>query len=317
MHNSISVRESLARRGMSVDTDCPLCNIAVESVAHAFRDCHIVKAVCYQLGVCQSNSNFFTQDLRNWLKSNATAKSNESHRGLHWNILFPFAIWLIWKHRNQVVFKNRGANPALANMIIMQATKFFHCVSDQRNNRRLVIKQVRWERPGEGWLKLNTNGAANAMMNSAGAGGVVRGDKGNWVVGFSRRNGNTNSFAAEAWGLRDGLLLCNQMNLNDIIIELDLKALVDAINNPSYANYIAAPLVDDCRHLASRFSRLCFRHIYHEANMCVDSLAKLGLIQSLDFVIHSSLPVDSIASLEADSQGSFVNRACPALCSSV
>ena len=107
------------------------------------------------------------------------------------------------------------------------------------------------------------------------------------------------------------------MNLNGIIIELDSKALVDAINNPSYANYIAAPLVYDCRQLASRFSRICFRHIYREANMCADSLAKLGLTQSLEFVIHSSPPVDSLASLEADSQGSFVNRACPALCSSV
>ena len=198
MHNSIGVRETLARRGIAVDTTCPLCNIAAESAAHALRDCHVVKALWYQLGVCQSNSNFFTQDLRSWLKSNATAKSNQSQRGLHWNTLFPFAIWLIWKHRNQVVFKNRGANPTLANMIIMQATEFFHCVSCQRNNRRLVIKQVRWERPGEGWLKLNTDGVANAMMNSAGAGGVVRDDRGTWVVRFSRRIGNTNSFAAEA-----------------------------------------------------------------------------------------------------------------------
>ena len=60
-----------------------------------------------------------------------------------------------------------------------------------------------------------------------------------------------------------------------------------------------------------------FRHIYREANMCADSLAKIGISQSLEFVIHSSPPVDSLASLEADSHGSFVNRACLALCSSV
>ena len=66
-------------------------------------------------------------------------------------------------------------------------------------------------------------------------------------------------------------------------------------------------------HLASKISRLCIRHIYHEANKCVDRLVKLGLQcfskkkklglqQSLDFVIHSSPPMDIIASLKADCQ---------------
>ena len=92
------------------------------------------------------------------------------------------------------------------------------------------------------------------------------------------------------------LLLCNQMNLNGVIIELDSKALVDAIINPCYANSVISPLFDDCKILASRIPRLCFRHIYREANMCADRLAKLGLHQSLDFVIHSSPPVDIVAS---------------------
>ena len=138
MHSSIGVRESLARRGMPVDTTYPLCNDVAESVAHALCDCHVVRAVRYQLGVC--HSNFFTQDLRNWLKSNATAKVNQTQRGLQWNILFPFTIWLIWKQRNQVVFKNKGVNPTLAKMITMQATEFLHYVNHPRNSRRLVIK---------------------------------------------------------------------------------------------------------------------------------------------------------------------------------
>lgn len=141
----------------------------------------------------------------------------------------------------------------------------------------MVVKQVRWERPGEGWLKLNTDGAANDLLNSIGAGGVVRDDRGNWVVGFFRKIGKTNNFAVEIWALHDGLYLCNQMNLASIIVELDSKALVDALNNPSYANSMISPLFDDCRLLASNIPCLCFRHIYHKANMCVDRLAKIGL----------------------------------------
>lgn len=76
----------------------------------------------------------------------------------------------------------------------------------------------------------------------------------------SRKIGKTNSFAAETWALRDGLFLCNQMNLTSIIVELDSKALVDALNNPSYANSVISPLFDDCKLLASNIPRL-FIHI--------------------------------------------------------
>lgn len=62
-------------------------------------------------------------------------------------------------------------------------------------------------------------------------------DRGNWVVGFSRKIGKANSFLAEIWALRDGLISCNQLNLNAVMVELDAKALVDALNNPFYVNY--------------------------------------------------------------------------------
>jgi len=107
------------------------------------------------------------------------------------------------------------------------------------------------------------------------------------------------------------------MNLSGVIIELDSKALVDALNNPCYENSVISLLFNDCRHLASRIPCLCFRHIYCEANMCADRLAKIGFQQSLDLVIHSSLLVDIFASLEVDCEETFFYRLCLISCSSV
>ena len=106
------------------------------------------------------------------------------------------------------------------------------------------------------------------------------------------------------------------MNIDAIIIELDAKALVDAFNKPSHARSVVSHLFEDCRQLANRIPHLHILHIYREANKCADRLAKLGLHQSLDFVIHSSPPVDIIASFEADCQGLFVNKSCPVSCNS-
>ena len=57
-------------------------------------------------------------------------------------------------------------------------------------------------------MKLNTDRLASDLLNAAGSGGLIRDDQGNWIEGFSRNIGHTNSFLIEIWALRDGLLLC-------------------------------------------------------------------------------------------------------------
>ena len=97
---------------------------------------------------------------------------------------------------------------------------------------------------------------------------------------------------AKTWALRDGLLLCNWLKFNAVMVELDVKALVDAFKNPSYANTIFSSLFDDCRHLATQIPHLSIKHIYREANRCADCLAILGSCQVVDFISYSCPPVD-------------------------
>ena len=151
-----------------------------------------------------------------------------------------------------MVFNNKGVNPNISNVIFMQAMEFVYCVTQPRCRNRMIVRQIKWEKPDMGWVKLNTDGAADVAAGSAGGGGLIRDDQGNWIIGFTRKISKAYSFLAETWALHDGLLLCNQLNLNVVMVELDAKALVDALKNPSYANTIVSSLFDDCRHLASQ-----------------------------------------------------------------
>ena len=90
----------------------------------------------------------------------------------------------------------------------------------------------------------------------AGYGGVVRDEEGIWIAGFMRRIGATTSFEAELWGLRDGLMLCSNLNISSLVVELDAKAIVDVLLNADYVNNVISPILDDCRLLITRFSRL-------------------------------------------------------------
>ena len=72
----------------------------------------------------------------------------------------------------------------------------------------MLIKQIRWEKPEQGWWKLNTDRSWNATMGTTASGGLIRDSWGNWVTEFTRKLGNANSFTAEVWALHDGLMLC-------------------------------------------------------------------------------------------------------------
>ena len=124
-------------------------------------------------------------------------------------------------------------------------------------------------------MKLNTDGTANTSLGSAGGGGLIRDEWGNWVLGFSRKIGNVNSFMVETWALRDGLLLCQHLNLNAVIIELDAKKLVDALNNPLYSNFVISRLFEDYKQLAAQISHVSIKHSYRECNRCADHLVNV------------------------------------------
>ena len=92
------------------------------------------------------------------------------------------------------------------------------------------MKQIKWEKPINGWRKLNVDGAFMGNPGMVGGGGILRDEEGNWLRGFARRIGIANSFTTELWALYDGLMLCNQLNVQAVNIELDAKSIVDAIN---------------------------------------------------------------------------------------
>ena len=146
-----------------------------------------------------------------------------------------------------------------------------------------------------GWVKLNTDESAIGSTGRAGGGGVIRNHEGQWLKGYARPLGSSNSCMAELWALRDGLLLAKEMGLNNLIIEMDALSVVLLMNNNS-ANLLMEPLLTDCRNLLSEIPNKQIFHIYREANQCADALVKLGASNVDSFVIFLYPPpgVESI-----------------------
>lgn len=129
LHNSIGVRDCLARRGLMTELGCPLCYSDCESILRALQDCEVVKPYWCQLGVNGLDNQFYTSNILDWLEENGSKHRVLSQYHTPWSTTFLFAIWLIWKHRNQIVLKNQRLNPHLAKEIIRRALEYTLCAA--------------------------------------------------------------------------------------------------------------------------------------------------------------------------------------------
>lgn len=78
-----------------------------------------------------------------------------------------------------MVFNHKSPDLNLAKTIKMQATGFFLCINYPKCNNRMIIKQIKWEKPESGWLKLNTDGSYDDSLGNAEGGGLIKDEHGN------------------------------------------------------------------------------------------------------------------------------------------
>ena len=107
-------------------------------------------------------------------------------------------------------------------------------------------------------------------------------------------------------------MLCSNRNIASVIVELDARAIVDAISNDQYVNNVISPVLNDYKLLISRFHQILFKHCYREANRYADNLARMSISQEADFVTYESPPVDTLKAYEDDCNGFYLSRLCPA-----
>jgi hypothetical protein len=63
---------------------------------------------------------------------------------------------------------------------------------------------------------------------------------------------------------------------------------IDLVLDNKITNVFLSSAVHDCRSLMDKFVSFSLKHVYREANGCVDLLAKSGCDQIVDFISFSS-----------------------------
>lgn len=126
--------------------------------------------------------------------------------------------------------------------------------------------------------------------------------------GFSKRLGCLTGFVVELWGLRDGVMLCIDMQLNVVNVQIYAMAAIQLLTSSTNTNLSVVPLIDDCRHLVSQIPHVQIMHCYWEANSCVNCLARIGIKQERPFILYQDPLMDLLELLSSDRYGLFVNK---------
>ena len=274
-HNSIPVRGVLASRGINCCTKCPVCNDQEETIIHTLRDCNFAGIFWDKINVPPILRYTFDASMCDWFKVNCQC-SIVHHSAIPWSILFPFAVWFL--------------NLVLHKTCFSQALEYLYGVAKIKSQNLRVTIPIRWLKPPMNWLKLNTD----------------RDSAGRWVKGFSRSIGLATNVMAKCWALRDGMQLANHLGIQNIVVELDAKIIVDILQSNQETNNSFSPLLMDCRLLLRNFPQSRVSHVFRKANFCANAMAKRGVSQVEDFVVFDNPPSNDV--------NSFVNSDMYGLC---
>ncbi|KAK9983649.1 hypothetical protein SO802_033174 [Lithocarpus litseifolius] len=124
------------------------------------------------------------------------------------------------------------------------------------------------------------------VLVRAGGGELIRDSSGAWVSGCARAIGHTTSVVAKLWALRDGINLCIELNLTNVLIKFDMKLVVDLLLKEEGTTNGNDVIIIDCKEGMQRIPRVRVRHCYREAIKCADTLARRGVVSPQDFVIY-------------------------------
>ncbi|KAL7248212.1 hypothetical protein ACSBR2_003009 [Camellia fascicularis] len=193
LQQRLPTKDLLHSRNITLDSSCQLCGSSPETILHALRDCTSAKRFWDSIIIPTKLSPSFNLSSTEWLKINCLSTDPHSS-SIPWAFVFPLACWTIWKNRNSAYFEPTPSNPLKPTWTIALATEWYH-LSYTSKPRATKTIACSWKPPPIHCFKLNTDGAANE--NHAAAGGIIRDIHGNWVSGFCRFLGKTNSLTAE------------------------------------------------------------------------------------------------------------------------
>ena len=306
LHGRILTNAERFRRHMAPSSSCSLCPAVVEDLAHVFCGCPQARDVWRVLNERMDQAPDGDQEFHQWLLQRLQVVRAQSE-GL---VKFVTTLWYIWKWRCTSCFDETADRPSdKRSFLVHQCKEITRALQrDQegscagRSSGR--ERWVQWEYPAVGWMVLNTDGAAKGNPGPAGAGGVIRADKGEWIRGFSEYLGSCTSVRAELRAVLRGLTMAKDMRVQRLWVQMDSQVVVNMLTRQAEWPPEHKFILLRCKKLLDWDGwEVRLSHCFREANQVADILARLGTSLGFGVTCYSNPPREVRDALHADRVG--------------
>ncbi|PNY16580.1 ribonuclease H, partial [Trifolium pratense] len=159
----LPTRSRLEKKGITLDTTCPLCFNDIECNEHLFMHCPLSKQVWFSspLGLHAPNNVGLISWMQLWL-SNPDKLASQ---------LFSTTLWMIWKGRNKLIFKNVKFCPIYVAAASSDFVAEFNSGSCCNESNIVRENPDSWEPPEQAKFKVNID--AGCFSNGTTGWGMI------------------------------------------------------------------------------------------------------------------------------------------------
>ncbi|TVU48485.1 hypothetical protein EJB05_08123, partial [Eragrostis curvula] len=300
-HNCLLVKRNIARRGIKLETLCPVCNRLDEDSGHLFFKCKKAKEVWRSLDLELHRVN-----LRQCTSAHEVIEYIwKLDRELQLKCVVLLRKW--WGARNK-----ENANESMPGVNEICRT----VLTTQREIQGLSTKNAsvrkarnnQWKPPPAGVYKINTDRAFCQATHNGGWGFVARDDHGVFLEGGCGKLSRISSaLHAEALAALHGVERAAELGMPHIILETDAAVLGNALRTNDMDRSPLGCLFRQIKAmLAEHFESVDVHVCPRECNRVADSMASYGGQQGVGSIITAQM-FESMLSHRGDSgcQGAF------------
>ena len=160
------------------------------------------------------------------------------------------------------------------------------------------IRRHGWERPADGFVKLNVDAAFSVDQGRGATGAVIRDDQGRFISASACAISYVEDApTAEARSIRNGLILASNSGCNNIIVNSDCMEVIQTMQDDGNSTGVAAAIYEECSFLARNFSSISFVLCPRERNKVAHLLASQaeGPLTTSWYVDPPSFILDALA----------------------
>ena len=118
--------------------------------------------------------------------------------------------------------------------------------NEARNNCRWILSPV-------GWVKLNFDGASRGNPGNVGIGCIINDDLGKWIVKRAKSIEPTINNLAKLKALQEGLQICLNIGIFNIIIEGDSQIVLNSIRKIKMPNWVLNSKLEEVLNILDQF----------------------------------------------------------------